>query len=44
LSQILANGTFLGPFERKDTFEIQANLKNVTKSIAISKLLRSMVR
>ncbi|KAA1118712.1 hypothetical protein PGT21_002927 [Puccinia graminis f. sp. tritici] len=42
LSQILANGTFLGPFERKDTFEIQANLKNVTKSIAISKLLRSM--
>ncbi|KAH9462810.1 hypothetical protein MJO29_002487 [Puccinia striiformis f. sp. tritici] len=42
LSQILANGTFLGPFERKDTFEIQANLKNVTKSIAISRLLRSM--
>ncbi|EFP89436.2 uncharacterized protein PGTG_15278 [Puccinia graminis f. sp. tritici CRL 75-36-700-3] len=42
LSQILANGTFMGPFERKDTFEIQANLKNVTKSIAISKLLRSM--
>ncbi|POV98408.1 hypothetical protein PSHT_14023 [Puccinia striiformis] len=27
LSQILANGTFLGPFERKDTFEIQTNLK-----------------
>jgi len=42
LSHILANGTFLGPFERKDSFELQASLKNVTKSIAISKLLRSM--
>ncbi|PLW45988.1 hypothetical protein PCASD_03516 [Puccinia coronata f. sp. avenae] len=42
LSQVLANGTFLGPFERKDSFELQASLKNVTKSIAISKLLHSM--
>lgn len=42
LSNFLANGTFLNPMNRKNTFELQVDLKNITNSIAISKLLQSM--
>ncbi|MBW0516436.1 hypothetical protein O181_056151 [Austropuccinia psidii MF-1] len=42
LSEILKNGTFLSPFERKNSFELNTDLKNVTATLAVAKLLRAM--
>ncbi|CAH7671621.1 expressed protein [Phakopsora pachyrhizi] len=42
LKEILKNGTFLEPFEPKNSYELEVDLRSYTMSMAASSLLRSI--